>query len=362
MNLPRVLVIDLWRALAILLVVNHHGPNKFFLDQSPIQLVLEKILWFGHTGVDLFFVLSGYLITNLLLTEFEKYETVDVGRFLLRRFWKLYPPYIVLSLVTLFMFRGYDLGQLFRSLLFLNSYLQDFWSHTWSIAIEAHFYLLMAGIVWLDLKRGVKSLTKLFLARALLVVLVVPLSRGLTELFVTTNGIYYFSHYRLDGFFIGVGIASLQFSKIALLDRIANKYWLPVAFLGLSILILSAYLKLPKFGFLYAVFGLGLPAVGYGVLFWLTLCNCKTNVWLEKRRFLKALSYIGQASYSIYLWHILTRHLLIAFFGENISQFLLWILYLACSLLIGILSYEFIERTSLALRDRRKSSRARITL
>ena len=81
--------LDILRCVAILMVIAHHS-NSF-----PI---LTKVGW---VGVDLFFVLSGFLISGLLYSEFKKRQTISVGRFFIRRGLKIYPAFYILLLLTL---------------------------------------------------------------------------------------------------------------------------------------------------------------------------------------------------------------------------------------------------------------------
>lgn len=147
--------LDGLRALAVLLVIASH--------------VSIPVLGAGWLGVDVFFVLSGYLITSILVGEFEMTETIRLGQFYIRRVLRLYPALLLLLAVG-FLFYG-QLGEggtrigYFHTAFFSGAYLEDFvvgftgnahgnLGHTWSLAIEEQFYLLWAPILLLLLKRG----------------------------------------------------------------------------------------------------------------------------------------------------------------------------------------------------------------
>ncbi|MGA2230896.1 MAG: acyltransferase family protein, partial [Tepidisphaeraceae bacterium] len=93
----RMVQLDVLRGVAILLVMGRH------FAVSPTQagwLSFPAGVWyvFGWTGVDLFFVLSGFLVGGLLLGELRKYGRLDVFRFIIRRIFKIWPAYYVLVL------------------------------------------------------------------------------------------------------------------------------------------------------------------------------------------------------------------------------------------------------------------------
>jgi peptidoglycan/LPS O-acetylase OafA/YrhL len=131
----RIKALDVLRALAVCLVLLQHSE------------VLQTRVEGGWTGVDLFFVLSGFLISGLLFTGFKKSGQIRVGRFLVRRGFKIYPPFYVLMAWTVLMFllhHGHLRERaLLSELFFLQSYIGGMWGHTWSLAVEEHFYLFL---------------------------------------------------------------------------------------------------------------------------------------------------------------------------------------------------------------------------
>jgi peptidoglycan/LPS O-acetylase OafA/YrhL len=139
------------RALAVLLVVLFHARAPWISG--------------GFIGVDMFFVLSGYLITSLLLAELDRDGRVDFSAFWARRFWRLAPAllamlvgYLVLAPLAWPEIR--DQGtQAALAALFLSDYAVAFWgtpqrvSHTWSLSVEMHFYLLWPLVLALAWRR-----------------------------------------------------------------------------------------------------------------------------------------------------------------------------------------------------------------
>ena len=140
----RILELDVLRGVAILLVLGTHVPAYAFWAKA------------GWLGVDLFFVLSGFLISNLLFLEYRQWESIRIGQFFLRRALKIYPTFYCLYIATLTYGFCVDarfgwqngLGEMF----FLQNYLGSIWGHTWSLAIEEHFYIFLPLALTLMLK------------------------------------------------------------------------------------------------------------------------------------------------------------------------------------------------------------------
>ncbi|KAK3263692.1 hypothetical protein CYMTET_27519 [Cymbomonas tetramitiformis] len=164
--------LDGLRALAVLWVIAFHvtsQENGFMSEALPgygrfERTILVQAIQGGNMGVDLFFVLSGFLIAHLLLREWARSGTVNVARFLWRRWLRIFPVYLVG--VVLDVVVGFDWSAEERStcvhegwsnLLFLNNYINQ-WRclmHTWSIAVEFQFYLISPLLIWLTMARKV---------------------------------------------------------------------------------------------------------------------------------------------------------------------------------------------------------------
>jgi peptidoglycan/LPS O-acetylase OafA/YrhL len=137
--------LDVLRAIAITLVLILHYPARLpeFWDWLFYQIKL-----IGWAGVDLFFVLSGFLIAHLLLQEFSARGRVNVVRFWTRRAFKIYPSlYFLIALSVsgaLVLQTNLTAGKTVAELLFVQNYLPHLWQHTWSLAVEEHFYIVIA--------------------------------------------------------------------------------------------------------------------------------------------------------------------------------------------------------------------------
>ncbi|MGT2950486.1 acetyltransferase [Streptococcus cuniculi] len=206
------------RVLGMLFVLLYHFYISFFPG--------------GFVGVDLFFTLSGYLTTALFLDEYAKHQAIDFKRFFNRRFYRIFPPVVLTLLVTtplaLLVRNDFIAGigrQVMAALGFMtnffeilsgNSYENQFtphlFLHTWSLAIEVHFYILWALIIWGITKR-VKTLGQLrgtvFLTSSGLF-LISFLAMFISSFFVKSFSTIYFATWtHIFPFFLGSMLASL---------------------------------------------------------------------------------------------------------------------------------------------------------
>ena len=139
--------LDVLRAIAVLLVLGRHMPLATSTGDSWISDAIAVWHRGGWIGVDLFFVVSGFLVSRLLLREYEDRGSLDVGRFLVRRGFKIYPSFYFFFIVTIVRRLLWD-EPLMRSgvvgeACFVQNYLGTLWGHTWSLAVEEHFYILL---------------------------------------------------------------------------------------------------------------------------------------------------------------------------------------------------------------------------
>jgi peptidoglycan/LPS O-acetylase OafA/YrhL len=140
----RIATLDGWRGIAILLVIAHHAGHEHYPDQAWANL--------GSLGVDIFFVLSGYLITARLLEERDKSSTIDLKSFYIRRAFRILPPVLcyLAAICVLAFFLNLEIqpSQIIGALFFFRNYQLAAHpggfatGHFWSLSIEEHFYLL----------------------------------------------------------------------------------------------------------------------------------------------------------------------------------------------------------------------------
>lgn len=159
-NSSRMIQLDILRGVAIVLVLFLHSilPTK---ESGSLEPVLSYLRYLGPSGVDLFFVLSGFLVGGLLMKEVHDKKCLDVRRFLVRRGFKIFPSYFVYLFFVFFFLQVLNhlsftdsFLVLMPNFVHLQNYLGSPRIHTWSLAVEEHFYLILPFLIlWLTIKR-----------------------------------------------------------------------------------------------------------------------------------------------------------------------------------------------------------------
>lgn len=150
--------LDGLRALSILLVVLSHAA---IAGGPQLSSLVHRYVDWGVFGVRVFFVISGYLITRLLLDELTKTEELNLTRFYFRRTFRIFPPfYLYLAVLGVLAGAGtIELAtrELFVSSMYATNYQHVGWfvGHSWSLAVEEQFYLIWPVVLlWLGRRRG----------------------------------------------------------------------------------------------------------------------------------------------------------------------------------------------------------------
>jgi len=367
----RLIGLDLLRALAIVLVLFSHAPVPVEGDLpgvlSAILLALKRGGW---VGVDLFFVLSGFLVSGLLMREHQRHGTVKVGRFLVRRGWKIYPPLIVFVVFVVLHNRvtmGYwPVDRFIATALFIQSYVPGMQTHLWSISVEEHAYLLIAGAFgvcawWGNRRRHGMALGWMpwAIAVAIVLVLVVRVRQAgagefnhYTHLFPT--------HLRIDGILAGVLFAYFyHYHQARTASLLRRGRWPMLA--GGAVLLLPPFVWAAEQSAWIYTYGLTTNTLACVLLLGGTLA------WGQARHPLaKAVAGVGRHSYSIYLWHVIAYDLVLcAILGELVAKpvwdgpFALRLsLFMLVAVSVGVGLSVLIEVPVLRLRDRLSPSRS----
>jgi peptidoglycan/LPS O-acetylase OafA/YrhL len=353
--------LDILRGIAVLLVLGRHLPLP--PPDAPRALAIPAELWHrgGWIGVDLFFVLSGFLVSGLLFQEMARTGTVLGGRFLIRRGFKIYPPFLLLWAVTAiyawYMTAGdrpgpFPLRHALHELFFIQNYFEGFWNHTWSLAIEEHFYFLLT-LLFVALarqRRGGASFSAVPLVFGLVAATCLLLRWEVTS----TSPFYYYTHLfpthlRIDSLFFGVLLAygwHVRNWREASLAP-AHRWGLLVA--GTSLLVPPFLYPLELTPWLQWL-GPTLLYLGSGLVLMGVMQTPITD-----RTALRGIAAMGVFSYSIYLWHMPVNRWLMPLIDAVIVP-VPWapraLLALIAAVALGIGLGKFVEYPMLRLRDR----------
>ena len=355
----RLLGLDVLRFIAITLVIFHHLllNNQDTFSYSFLNTALRG----GWTGVDLFFVLSGFLVSGLLFTEFKAQGKVRLGRFLLRRAWRIYPPFWVMIFfsVLLYDFHFWDrfyLHGFLGEMTFLQNYIGGLWGPTWSLAVEEHFYLLLTLIFFLLLNLNKNSQT-LFRTTPWIFLCVAVICLAARYVYANKHGIsgaidlIHKSHFRVDSLMFGVLLSYWWHMKAT--ER--HKQWLTrnggKMVVGGAMCFLPAFVwNAPSILFI-PVFGVILFYIGGGAM---VLGAISRSTFTG--RFWTLLANLGRHSYSVYLWNGIVYEVFVTAIrtqaGVRWSNYLEFITVFTLSWLVGILAAKTFETPFLKLRER----------
>jgi peptidoglycan/LPS O-acetylase OafA/YrhL len=334
--------LDVLRAFAIIAVFLSHEVN--------INIGRINILSAFNSGVDLFFVLSGFLIGRICLQSFLN-NTFSFWNFWRSRWWRTLPPYLAAILVYILMRSLYPPFPPLPA--YYGAFLQNYlgvtgFAPSWSLCIEEHFYLCLPFLVCLAVRfLGIRSLSyilpTLFFMPLVLRLLQYGFRGGMPPQW------YWLTHLHCEGMILGVWLAYIAITDAPLLRRLKSSSRLLLLLCPLLMAILPFWDTRPLMADLCLF---TLYAVGYGA--WL--------LWLYDLRWEPA-SRVGRAirfgivctalcSYSIYLTHTtfdpFVRHILLANWHRGLTKSFL---VMAITWLGGLVFYFLVERPAIISRD-----------
>lgn len=349
--------LDLLRAVAIVWVMLFHafvvgglGPDWDWLSR------------FGWAGVDIFFVLSGFLIGGPLLASLQRGEPLRLGRFYARRTWRILPAFaVVLAIYTLlpglrevpgmapwWRFASFTLN------LSIDYQQHQAFSHAWSLCVEEHFYLLFPLLAWW-LSRQPASTT-----RTLVMALVLGGIAWRSAVWLHDSAldparnwyvedIYYPTWCRLDGLLVGVLLAACKVYRPRQWER-----WLDhgnrLLAVGLLFVAAALWLFRDRVGLLANSIGWPVLSLALGML----LCAAASGSSLLGRRAVPLAGWLATVSYSLYLSHKLAMHVAQQLMQRwlplhGLAAFAFYVLIIA---LFGAALHYGVERPCLRWRDR----------
>jgi peptidoglycan/LPS O-acetylase OafA/YrhL len=359
----RVPGLDLLRALAVaLVVVFHYSGNSG-------GAILTSIGRYGWMGVDLFFVLSGYLIGSQLFKPLSKNENFSVKNFFIRRILRTLPNFLAVLAIYFFLPSLREqpiLPALWRFLTFtqnigLNRSATGAFSHAWSLCVEEQFYLILPLSLLLFFKRPTEKKVVLFLALAFFLGLILrsliwleylsPLQSTaphFSSLF--DESIYYPTYTHLDGLLVGITLALIKTFRPGVWQKLLNQGLAALGFSG-ALLALALLLNEYRWSAVGATFLFPCVAFGFGAL---VVAALSPKIFFSYFP-IPGIATLAKLSYAIYLIQKLVFHWSeknLVDFGIQPFSYLGLLATLLLCLFGAALLYFSVERPFLKLRDR----------
>jgi peptidoglycan/LPS O-acetylase OafA/YrhL len=361
--------LDTLRALAIVVVMFFH--LRGFLPQSA-----RPAAAFGWMGVDLFFVLSGYLIGGQVLRPVARGERMSLREFYRRRAYRILPAYLaVLALYAVWPRWHEDTGMspwweflTFTENLFVDYAKNHAFSHVWSLCVEEHFYLLLPLLVlWLSRRASLRQTVAVMAAVVVFGVAVRSYELEHVLRPMEANGqewgaryierIYYPTYSRLDGLLAGVGLALVEAFRPrwwAARGRWSN--WTLAA--GAVLVAVSVWMFAGRFESLHGVAAMG-DVMGYPVLSvglaMLVAAGSDARCWLGSVRIPGART-VAMLAFSLYLTHKEVAGALDSWWPKFMESERWWPVGVTAVCFFGVAAglYFGVERPMLRMRDRRR--------
>ena len=329
----------------------------------------------GKLGVGLFFVLSGFLITYLLLSEKERRGDISTKAFYIRRILRIWPLYFIIVILGFFVFpvipifneplrnQYYFDADFFKRLPFFLLFLPNLGfvffrapylcSQTWSVGIEEQFYAIWPWII--KSKNPVKTFLKLLsvfffiLALAWLYIFKISDLSEITKLKIQEGAVLFFSQFRILTMVIGGMGAYLIFANKEKFLTVLFRKDVQIIVYSILILMLATGFHVPGFNMEF-----------YGIFFCFFILNVSQNpesiIYLEQ----KIIHYLGKISYGIYIYHpaviVVCVNSIHYFVGKNVStttfNLLLYPSAFLSTIIVCELSFRYIETPLLKFKDR----------
>ncbi len=359
-------VLDGIRGLAILLVLMSHGFGAFTIQTRSEAIFKHVLASYGWMGVDLFFVLSGFLITGILLKT--KHKANYFKNFYMRRVLRIFPLYYFIILVSFFILPklGGWWTTAFRNgsteLPWFLSYLMNYLGtvtvplgHFWSLCVEEQFYLLWPLLVWCLSYRMIIILCLIGLMTSPVLRWIV-FSHG-----VTVGAINFYSATHADALLCGALLATVSHAKSGLLQyrRFATFFFVFSGIVVAGIYGLSILRLLPEA--LNVSLNFSFVAVFFAALL-VMVVTAENSAWYIQVFDSSLLCWLGKYSYGIYVFNgpvyrFLAQHfggeeyIMPIYMGSQIPfvvYFGILTAFLSCAL--AYLSYHVMEKHFLKLK------------
>ena len=343
---PRRIEIDFVRGIAILMVMMVHMRVPEPSGVLPLDFFKSAMMYFGGSGVTLFFVLSGFLVGGLLMKEYKDTQHVRAGRFLLRRMFKIWPAYYFF-LAFHAVARHHPFHSFFwQNFFHIQNYVGSSIMQTWSLGVEEHFYLAMPLLMLLVAKFNWSATKMLWFFGTI----------GAASFICRLFYIFDKDHFRLithqtqfnvDSLICGVMIAIIYHFKPNLYRVISRRMWLLAVAVVLGVLSTT----LPRNNWTNPFDNLvGYLASGAFLMLMLEHSGSLAKMWP-----FRAISTVGIYSYGIYLYHSLmlgTGEKIVATFPRKSAWIVAFIVQIGGGIIFGVIGTRVVEWPFLFWRER----------
>jgi peptidoglycan/LPS O-acetylase OafA/YrhL len=351
--------LDLLRAIAIVWVIVFHSWMVGRLS-DPFQAVAD----YGWMGVDLFFVLSGYLIGHQLLKPLRLGEPLHAGEFYRRRAYRILPAFLTVlaiyawcpawreapSMQPLWQFLTFTVN------LQLDAKLNHAFSHAWSLCVEEQFYLVFPLLAWWLTRRPSLRTTVCVCAMIVIAGMLIRAYASLHDLDYL-HGIYYPTYTRLDGLLAGVVLAAIQTYRPDTWHVMQSKAPM-LAMGGLVVTGMAIWLFRDRLALIPSICGFPLLSLGLALIVAAGAGRRSFGYWE-----IPGAAWLASLSYSLYLSHKPAMHAVAGMLTSH-PQWHGWsafVLYAIGNLALGALLHYGVERPCLRLRDRKSVRRAEVS-
>ncbi|MEQ1438028.1 acyltransferase [Fontimonas sp. SYSU GA230001] len=335
--------LDGLRAIAVLMVLLLHTKPAWF--------------FWGWAGVDLFLVLSGFLITRILLVN--RGQPGMLWSFYGRRALRIWPVYYLTLLATALIYvlaaaanpeldPGVPAGH-WLSLVFLQQTEQYFggparpyiwfFAHSWSVAVEEQFYLIWPLLL---IGLAIRPSRLALLGAIALGAACIARAQGMSMYLLLT---------RIDGLILGAAVAFSVAGPQPWLHRVQPRHLAGAALVGALLVGLYLWEGARDEGRAFGTRAIAVP--GFALLFTAALCTALQNIGHRRLAWLRSqpLRWVGRISYGLYMYHVPVHALVLlavkyGWFGPIAAKLVLW----AGSFALAHVSYEYFEKRILALR------------
>lgn len=358
------------RFIAAFLVVIHH------VESIRIKNGMENLAWLGlfrngGNGVTFFFVLSGFLITYLLLKECHKTETINIKKFYFKRILRIWPLYFLLiaigtillplafSLLNIDYVFPYTLNETwFYWLFFLPGLVTFFYGHhflepLWSIGVEEVFYLIWAPLF---------KIGKRYILSILISVILIKSIANVLALTIIHNELinYLIGMFTIEAMSVGGLGAYFVYTRGNLINRMVI-FRIPAQIIIFSIILLYLFFHINIDQFLFnTIFKTPIASpmlINFLFLYVIICVSLVDNSIIKLRN--KQLSFLGEISYGIYMYHMLVIFATILFLKNSLAQInhpwdhiVFYLIIVSFTILISSLSKYLFENPFLRLKNK----------